>query len=516
LKIPRPTRLRALLGVAAVALATAAACGTASGASGATLTVDALSPPTNLNPALSNINAADHWYTELAYAPLIHLGPGGAYQPALATSWHYVGKGNREFELTIRSGAEFSDGTAVTAEAVANSLNYSRKAAGGSAIWAADFSSVTASGNNVIIKLSSANPDMEYLMTDPVELGDIISPAGLADPSALGDATSGAGPYMLDPSQTVSGATYTYVPNPHYYDQSAIHYSQVVIKVVSNTTVALEDVQTGGADIAIGDSNTASTAKSDGLHIYAPPVAEAGIELDDRAPSKGNPIGNQLVRQALNYAINRKEISKALLRGYGQPVNQVGSPGTTDYPKSTANDYAYNPKKAKQLLKQAGYPHGFTTTMLLDTQNPPTSDIGQAVISEWAQIGVKVKAISDSNGDKFVDQIDSKKYPMVAYGYGYIPFYLYSQSFYEPVASLFNPFKSSDPVLTKLISEANNAGGAKQVKLYTEATKRVLNEAWIAPVTSYSVFYFTDSKVTNIKVDAARSLLDITEVEPAS
>ena len=88
-----------------------------------TLTIAVNGTPLSFDPAHAD-NGNGVIYTQLAYEPLIRAGSDGAFQPGLATSWSYVGGDNKQFELTLRKGVKFSDGTDVTTQAVAASLNY--------------------------------------------------------------------------------------------------------------------------------------------------------------------------------------------------------------------------------------------------------------------------------------------------------------------------------------------------------------------------------------------------------
>jgi peptide/nickel transport system substrate-binding protein len=513
------TRIRTgavIAGVLAATLTTTA-CSSApkAGPKDDSLTVVALAAPNNLNPALNSICASCLWFTELAYASLIHTGQNGELQPDLAKSWEYVGTGNKRFRLHLRTGAKFSDGTPVDADAVAKSLNYMRKSGGQVSAFIAGITSVTATdASTVDIELSQPNPELPTLFSTPFQLGDIINPKSVSKPSALGHQTAGAGPYMLDTSQTVSNDHYTYVPNPHYWNKNAVHYKRITIKVVKNTTAALQVLRTGAADLALGDLNTAPSARSAGLKVHSALVAQTGIDILDRAGAVSKPLGDVRVRQALNYAVDRKTIADSVLHGTGEPVNQVGTPDTPEYVDAAADQYAYDPEKAKQLLADAGHPNGFTLNMEIFSQNPPTSDVAQAVISDWEKIGVKVKANTDSDGAAYAKNVGSKKYATFSYGYGYGPFYLYSQSFYLPITNPFNAFTSSDKQLTSLITEANAAAGSERTALYAKATQRALDLAWIVPVTSYPVFYFAARNVGNVQVDPARPLLDLTELTP--
>src|SRR5205823_7133604 len=76
------------------------------------------------------------------------------------------------------------------------------------------------------------------------------------------------------------------------------------------------------------------------------------------------PLNNKLVRQALNYAVDKEAIIKHVLFGFGTPSGQA-LPMMFGYDPAI-KPYPYNPAKAKALLTQAGYPHGFSLKMLVD------------------------------------------------------------------------------------------------------------------------------------------------------
>ncbi|SEB58281.1 ABC transporter substrate-binding protein [Streptomyces melanosporofaciens] len=513
------SRTTILLAGVLCAVLTATACGgtadSPNGKSGGTLNVVSLTPPSTFNPARAGITVGENWYTPLAYDSLIHRGPNSKYEPGLATSWKYVGKGNREFRLTLRPGVKFADGTPVTTAAVVNSLKYTFADPNSPQAPSLGKVSVEATGDRTVtLKLARANPEMPYQLSSTTHLGSVISARGLANKKALGHRTFGAGPYVLDEKASVSGDHYTYTPNRNYYNKSAIRYDKIVIKVVSSTNAALSLLKTGAADVAQGDVNTMQSAKSANLKVYSALVAETGIQLTGRAKNAGSkPLRSKLVRQALNYAVDRKAIAEGLLHGTGKPVNQIGTPGTPDYLESEAHRYAYDPDKAKSLLAKAGYPNGFSVTMLSFTANPPASDVAQAVISDWAKVGVKVRVVNASDGAMYSREYLSGGHPMVSYGYGYIPFFLYAKNFYVPTPGLL--YGGDDPELAALVRQGDAATGAEQRSLYDQATRRAIDLAWLVPVTSFSVFYYTSPKVKGVKIDLNRPLLDLTELSPA-
>src|SRR5690606_30993418 len=129
---PRRTRVGALVAATAAAAVALAGCSTAPTPGGESdgrtpsLTVQFVGPPLfGMNPAKTG-GGTSILYASAAYDPLIFLEPDGTHSPDLATEWEYVEEDNMALELTIREGVEFSDGEALDAEAVKQSLEYTR------------------------------------------------------------------------------------------------------------------------------------------------------------------------------------------------------------------------------------------------------------------------------------------------------------------------------------------------------------------------------------------------------
>jgi peptide/nickel transport system substrate-binding protein len=506
--------LRGLAVVASVALtATTAGCGgssnggTGGGGAGGTLTVVSASPPASLDPAKANVGS-DNWFVNLTYDTLVRQGPNGKLQPDLATAWGYVGTGNKVFDLTIRPGVKFSDGSPVTAQAVAASLNYTRRN-GLNVSWTSAIGSVTATGPDTVrIRCDTPNPDLPQLMTQVSLVGSVISPAGLTDPSRMGTASFGAGPYVLDAAHTVAGDHYTYTPNPGYWDRSRIHWKQVVIKVVSNPNSALQAVRTGQAEAMAITANQVAGARSAGLDVVSVPVAFMGLNLADRNGAVAKPLQSLQVRQALNYAVDRAAISKAVFQQYGHPTDQISIPGQDGFAPDVDNQYPYDPAKARQLLAAAGYPNGFSVNV--ETQLGGTDLLTQAVLQDWKQIGVTSTVTTDTTVGQWLSNATSRRFPVLGFGYGAAPSYLLSLDWMLPHATAFNPFASSDPVLIDKLAKAAAAPAADQPALDQDAMRYVVGQAWFVSVARLDgIFAYDGAKLAGFGVDAGSFLPDI-------
>jgi peptide/nickel transport system substrate-binding protein len=507
------------LGAGAVLVA-AVACGGASSSgaqpaasttAGGTLTVAGELGATTLNP--DTTNQADCYFEELAYEPLIVRLQNGGLAPGLATSWHYVGSGNTRFVLNLRSGVKFSDGTTLTAQDVVNDFDYLLKAGGQMVPEFAGDSFAVTGPMQVTITAKLPNPDFPFLLTQDYNAGDIISPNGLTDTAALGTKTFGAGPYELDAAETVYGSTYTYVPNPYYYDKSAVHWSKVVIKVIGSAQAILDAMKTGEVNLAEGDSSTLKAAQQAGLTVTQAPLLWEGVVLADRDGKTVKALASLQVRQALNYATDRAAIASALFAGVGTPTDQVTVPGGYGYLASLNSTYPYDPAKAKQLLAAAGYPNGFTLS-LLTADYDQENLLAQALSQEWAQVGVKVNIIDDANPSAYVAGLASGTVPSFIATYGQQPISIEGPGLFLPAAS-FNPYHTASATLRSLYDQEIQSSGTAQTALSQQVESYLVDNAWFVPVVATGIAYYATTNITDTEVTPGAPLVELYQVEAA-
>lgn len=455
-----------------------------------TITIAANQAPTSLNPMLNGNNVDAAYYQILPYASLIHLAPNGSLQPGLAVSWN-LNKTDTILDLRLRPGVRFSDGTHMTAADVVQSLNDFRRASGADVQYTNVFKSVTATGPlTVKISLKSPDPDAPLVLTERLGAGSPISLKALAKPATLSYETDGAGPYMLDRSLTTPGETYTFVPNPYYYDKKAIHFKKFIIRVITDPSTALEALQSGQVAFEDGEYANAAEAKADGLTVEPVLSNWFGVYLFDR---NSGPLGSLLVRQALNYATNRQAITQTVLLGYGHPTDEVELPANSDqgYDPAYNSYYSYNVTKAKQLLKKAGYPHGFTLVMGAATTWHNGGQMAQAIASEWAKVGVKVDIKLYPTTDQMDAPWGARELPSIAGGFGVQPMLIEEPQLLAPDAGLFNPYKSQNTVLTALIDRAKSATTeATSQKAWDAVEDEIVKLAWFVPTTAADTIYF--------------------------
>ena len=491
----RPLRFGALPAAAAAVLYGCAASGAATTARANNLVVQFAGPPISLNPALGG-NGGSSVFTALDYDPLIYLSSSGQFVPDLATSWGYVGKYHRAFQMTIRSGVKFTDGSPLTAKAVVNSMRYFLKAGGQLVGNVGAISSITApNAHTVLVRYKTANPDAAGTMDQFYGIGEIIGPKGLANPTSLLTSSDGTGQYIYNNGASTTNSVYTYTRNPHYFTPSAQHFNQVQVKVIGDPSAVLSAMQTGQVQFAGGAPNTLAAAQSAGLKIFKQPFFQWELII----PWQKNVVpalNNQKVRQAIGYALNRQAISKAVGAAITSPATEVTMPKAVGYVKGAG--YSYNLAKAKQLMKQAGYANGFTVPVVTESLIDVNTTISQALTQSLAAIGIKTQMTVVSTGiGQFATEAQSGKYGIVIFPGAGVDMYQVANQLLPP--GIFNPgHLPTPPAIAKTLSKAYGADGAVQTQLYQKANRQ-LNAlaAWIPGVLALSPNYVSP-KLQNV------------------
>lgn len=517
------TSNQARLGVLLAALALAAtACGgggtkageqpAASGQVGDKLTVVTVIEPLTLDPAKAPQN--DAWLAELAYQPLIVRKSDGTLLPGLAESWEYQGEGNTTFVLRIRQGVRFADGSELTAQSVVDHLNYVTAAQGQMAPFLAGNTFTATDAHTVTITASAPNPNFPEMFTQDYLIGGVISPAGLKDPGKLGAATAGAGPYMLDPAQTVARDHYTYVQNPNFPDKDQVHWRTVVVRVVKNPQSVLNALKTGQADVAVGDPSTVDAAETAGLTVTSTPSLWSGVVLADRGGTQAKALADVRVRQALNHATDRKTIADALFPGFGRPANQLTVPGGYGYDKGLEDAYPYDVEKAKALLAEAGYADGFTLKVVTPRYQQ-LNLLAQALGDQWKKVGVQLEITDHAEANQYVADAFGGKFPAFMTAFGQIPVWMQGPSLFLPKAA-FNPFHVEDPALAELYDKASRASGKEKEDLDKQVEGYLVEQAWFVPVVSTGLPYYARKTVTGLATSPKAPVLSLYEIRQAA
>jgi peptide/nickel transport system substrate-binding protein len=506
--------------IAAIVVATGCGSASSTGAGGPKIT--------QLKIAVDSVNTLDpakatytlYWgamYSTPAYAALFHVSKDGKIEPQLAQTWKYDNAGkstkdkNTVFEFTLRPGVKFSDGSPLTAEAAVGWFKYFVKAKG---LYSGDLGpdpKFTATGPlSVRIDMSVPNPSLPLILSDNGNnFGFIASPKAVANPKLLESGTYGAGPYMLQPSGTVTNDHYTFVPNPYYYDKPAVNFKSIYLKVIANPSTRLQAQQSGEYNVTLGSATTLAAAKKAGLEVLSGPQGMLFLGLDLVHDTGAPALKDVRVRQAMNYAINRPAMTKALFGTAASP--QYGFI-TQDYDISSYNfKYNYDPPKAKQLLAQAGYAKGLTLKAICPAYfGNFGTPMMNAVAQDLEAVGIKLDLKCFPNNAAYSAYVFQFKAAVVHTlnilgntGTTY-PLYLSPKS---PLA-----YFGGDKEIDRLYLEGATAPDPTEA--WGKMWQRFTQQAYTVPLVTFPGIYYVSKGIGGVAVSGAHSTALPTEWVP--
>jgi peptide/nickel transport system substrate-binding protein len=292
--------------------------------------------------------------------PLVTLDEGVNLAPALAESWQV--QGARIYTFHLRRGVKFHTGKEMTADDVIYSLQrYKEK--GGRRSDLAGIQSMEAP-DPYTVRVTLRAPDGTFLFSLANPIAEVvIMPKGLAEEQG-GTITKpvGTGPFEFvewAPDRYLVMRRFAgYKPWPGkasgFAGAKVPYVNEVRFIPITDTSVRANALATGDVDIADGLDYPSYTKlrSAPGVHVFDVPSYTI---TEMRFGHKQSPMANLALRQAVAYAINKKDLADGVTYGLGRPAPSVVLPGSSLWDGITSKDAGYDPAKAKQLLAQSGY-----------------------------------------------------------------------------------------------------------------------------------------------------------------
>ncbi len=216
---------------------------------------------------------------------------------------------------------------------------------------------------------------------------------------------------------------------------------------------------------------------------------------------KDEPTRNPLVRQAINYAIDRKKIVTYFKNGMEIPATQGFIPaGMPGYDSSAHYGYSYNPAKALQLLAAAGYPNGkgMKPIKILCPNN--FEDIVNFVASELQEVGITV-TIDLMQPNILKQQMSRSK--AVFFRAQWLADYPDAETYLVFFNSHFpappNYTRFSDPVFDKWYDESLNMPDTARWSLYRKMDSLAMSYAPVVPLYYERLYHFTPNNISGFR-----------------
>jgi peptide/nickel transport system substrate-binding protein len=313
---------------------------------------------------------------------LVKPMPGNINAPSLAESWS-LSKDGLTYEFVLRKNAKFHNGDPVTADDV--KFTFERYKGSGAKLLKERVKDVqVVAPNRVRFVLKEQWPDfMAFYGTSATGAGWIVPKKYLEKVGEDGfrKAPVGAGPFKFVSFNP--GVELVLEAFPEYW-RKAPHVKRIVMRSIPDESTRAAALKTGEVDLAylFGGPIATELRKSPGLRVVAPMLYGVyWLDFLDQWDPK-SPWHDQRVRLAASVAMDRRAINEVEMLGLGRTTGSFVPP---EFDFSLKIDPpAYDPKRAKQLLAEAGYPNGFDAGDL--TPLPPYTSLAEEV-ANYLQAG---------------------------------------------------------------------------------------------------------------------------------
>lgn len=313
---------------------------------------------------------------------LVKLLPGGEIVPLLAEKWE-VSPCVTQFTLTLRQGIKFHDGEPLNAEAV--KLNFERRLdpeAGTALGFIVDPIKAVSVVDEYTVMIETYFPFAPMLSNLAHGTNAILSPVALrASWYTPMPKTVATGPFIF--KEWLPGERVTLLRNEVYWGEKA-RLEELVFKVIPEAAARVIALEVGEIHVAIL------------VPAVDMPRLKADPEIDiETTPgflvfylgfnTLKEPFDCRLVRQALNYAVNKEYIVRYVLGGAARVADAPIAPGVFGY--HPIRTFEFNPERAKALLAEAGFPDGFHATLYTV---PIGLDWQIAAVADLLAVGIRI------------------------------------------------------------------------------------------------------------------------------
>ena len=314
---------------------------------------------------------------------LVKASPDGSVTPAIASNYD-VSEDGTTYTFTLREGVTFHNGQTVTVEDVVYSLERCAGSENDGTPLVSAFSNVSdiqADGDSRVV-VTLAEPSTEFI--NSLTAAIIPKDSGATIAAEL----IGTGPF-----QFVSYAPQDSLVMKKYdgYWGEGAQLDEVTFKIIPDVNSLVVGLKGGTLDMVVHLPNTLLKEVENDftVHQNTMNIVQA-LYLNNAV----EPFGNELVRQAMYYAINVDEIIDFVCNGAGVATGTSMYPNQQQYfMPELAENYRQDVAKAKELLAQAGYPDGFSMTITAPSNYAQHMDTAQVLIEQLKAVGITAELV---------------------------------------------------------------------------------------------------------------------------
>lgn len=348
------------------------------------------------DPAQSK-SECDSLVTEQIYGLLLTRNAQDQVEPGLAQSWTL---GPDSLTLDLRPGLRFSDGEPYDATAVRDGLLHNASNTMFTELHAISGIDVLDPTSLKINLTDNSGVRLLYALTQ--SSGEIPAPSTLGGSFAK---PIGAGPFEFvsysDDSQLDLRR------DPTYWDTSAYRIGGVDFVQVGAGAPSVLALRSGSVDFVRLQPDSYSAVAGNPQFDTASRPSSDYLQIEFRF---AGPFSNVLVRQAVNLAIDRQQINEVVLAGKGEVATQPFPPSSPVSVPGLVGSNHYDPALARRLLAQAGYPHGFSFTLVIPGGGISLEEeLATLVQADLADVGITVHVQRELGSDLYTSFLVDKQ-----------------------------------------------------------------------------------------------------------
>jgi len=346
-------------------------------------------------------------------------------QPALAKSWDISDDG-LTFTFHLEEGVKFHDGTPFNADAVVFSLgrqlweDHPYYNLGPWKYWGyMDMSNIVkdiVAVDEYTVRIDLKKVEAPFLANLAMDFAGMVSPTAVEKYGEdFKSNPVGTGPFKFVSWQKDDNIVLE--RNDDYWRRPA-YLDRLILKVIPDATARYLALQKGEIDVMDFPSpeDLAEMKANPDLKV----IQQEGLNVGYLAlNTQKKPYDNKLVRQAMNYAINKEEIITAVFGEAGTAAKNPIPPTMWSY-NNAIDPYPYDPAKARELLAEAGYPDGFTTELWAMPVSRPYFPDGRKVAeimqAQLKEVGITAEIVSYEWGT-YLEGTDNGKHQAALLGW---------------------------------------------------------------------------------------------------
>jgi peptide/nickel transport system substrate-binding protein len=431
---------------------------------------------------------------------LVKVDQQGKLVPWLAERWQTAAD-NLTYTFFLKKGVRFHNGRPFTADDVKFVLDRARnpETKHPHAKQYEDIATIDVKDpQTVTITLKQPNAMFLYNLA---RQGSVIYPREAVEQQKSNPV--GTGPFAL--ARWDRGDRIVLKKNADYHVKGLPRLEQVTFRFIPDPNAALAALQAGDIDVlsfGLGPESVEVVRRSPALQVV---LGETTSDVILALNNSKKPYSDVRVRRAITHAVNKDEILKGAMFGFGRVLGTNIDP-LNPYFVDMAKAVPYNPDRARQLLAEAGYPNGFDAVLRVPPQYPYTVRTGEVLVGQLAKAGIRV-ALEQIEWGQWLERIyKNADYDMTIIGHGEA----------WDAGNYANPkyyFRYDSPRFQEVYKQSETTlDDAKRRALYQDLQKIMVEEAPVVWLYVYPRIVAAKKGVQGIWKDLPTPVFDLSEV----